>query len=51
VGVRLSLCALGSANVKKQNSPAQLFATAVENVPELSYKERKAALYAQMRRV
>jgi len=42
VAVRLSLCAPGSANVKKQASPAQLFAIAMENVHELSYIERKA---------
>jgi len=36
VAVRLSLCALGSANVKKQASPAQFFAIAVENVHEMS---------------
>jgi len=34
VAVRLSLYAVGRANVKKQASPAQIFANAVENVHE-----------------
>ena len=45
VAVRLSLCALGSANVKKQASPAQLFAIAVENVHEMSCRKENCHFY------
>ena len=44
VAVRLSLCALGGANVKKQASLAQLFASAVENVPKMSCRNRTQPL-------